>query len=78
MRSIAIAKQNTFTSVGTSVAHGGAIILGGAKRGQKFKCSTVDVDEQKWRAVGSRARYDTDFLRAGPEEKKDACFVSLE
>ena len=57
---------------------GAAIILQGAKRGKKFKCSVSDFDEEKWLAVGASARYGTDFGNARPEQKKEASFRLLE
>ena len=55
-----------------------AIILQGAKRANKFKCSVSDLIEEKWLAVGASARYGTDFGNARPEQKKEACFMYLE
>ena len=55
-----------------------AIILEGAKRGKKFKCSVSDLDERKRLAVGASARYGTDFGNARPEQKKEASFMFLE
>ena len=55
-----------------------AIILEGAKRGKKFKCSVSDLTEEKWLAVGANARYGTDFGTARPAQKKEVCFLYLE
>ena len=55
-----------------------AIILQGAKRGHKFKTIVSDLTEDKWQAVGASARYDTDFWRARPDQKKEASFMFLE
>ena len=55
-----------------------AIILQGAKRGHKTKCSVSDLTEDKWLAVGASARYGTDFRNARPEQKKEASFMFLE
>ena len=55
-----------------------AIILGGADRGHKFKCSVSEFDAMKWQAMGGDARYSTDFGRASPNQKKDASLFYLE
>ena len=55
-----------------------AIILEGAKRGNKFTCSVSDFDEQKWLAVGAGARYCAAFCRASAEQQKEASFFVLE
>ena len=55
-----------------------AIILEGANRGHKFKCSVSEFDARKWQAIGGDARYSTDFRRASPEQKKEAGCIALE
>ena len=55
-----------------------AIILEGANRGRKFKCSVSAFDARRWQAVGGGARYSKDFGRASPEQKKEASFFYSE
>ena len=55
-----------------------AIVLEGANRGHKFKCSVSEFDARKWQAIGGDAKYSTDFGRASPEQKKEASFFYLQ
>ena len=55
-----------------------AIILEGANRGHRFKCSVSEFDARKWQAIGGDAKYGTDFWRASPEQKKEGSFRYLE
>ena len=55
-----------------------AILLQGAKEGNKYKCKLGDFDEETWLAVGCDAMYGTDFMRAKPEQKNDSSFRLLE
>ena len=55
-----------------------AIILEGAKKGKKYKGKLGDLDEEKGVVVEGDAIYGTDFMRAKPEQQKEASFRFLE
>ena len=48
------------------------------KRGKTYKCTVGAFDEHKWLAVGANAKSYTDFMRARPEQKKEASLRFLE
>ena len=52
-----------------------AIILEGANRGRKFKCSVSEFDARKWQAIGGDARYNKDF--GGPVQSRRRKRVSF-
>ena len=55
-----------------------AIILRGAKEGNKYKCKLGDFDEEKRLAFGGDVMYGTDFMCAKPEQNKAASLRFLE
>ena len=55
-----------------------ATILQSAKKDKAYKCNLGYFNEEKRLAVGGDVMYGTDFMRAKPEQKKEASLRFLE